>query len=226
MSPQQLTQTEQDTMIFKSLRKWVNTLMVPSPEVQQQDEVTELLNRWTDPGARELLFAAIYPELKRVAEMRMRRERPDHTLQATALVSEVFLRLVKHDGVNWKSRAHFLAVASQAMRRILVDHARARVKLKRTGSAARVDIDTAALGSDDDFGMILEIDDLLRELARKDPRAARVVEMRYFGGLTFDEVAEILEVTPRTAKRDWQIARAWLFTAMGGEGDAGPATED
>ncbi|MFN7922429.1 MAG: sigma-70 family RNA polymerase sigma factor [Bryobacteraceae bacterium] len=187
-------------------------------------EVTELLLRWNDPVARDKAFAAIYPELKRVAELRMRRERGDHILQPTALVSEVFLHMVRQDSASWQSRSHFLAVASEAMRRILVDHARNRQAKKRP-SGSRLSFDEIQIGSDADFAELLEIDDLLEKLAAKDARAARVVEFKYFGGLTFGEIAEILGVSERTAKRDWQIARAWLFTEMraGGsdEGDDG-----
>lgn len=176
-------------------------------------EVTELLLRWSDPGARDRLFAAIYPELKRVADLRMRRERADHTLQPTALVGEVFLHLVRQDSVSWQSRGHFLAVASEAMRRILVDHARIRMAQKRP-HGGRISLDEIRIGSNDDFAEVLEIDDMLEKLAVKDPRAARVVELRYFGGLTFGEISGILGVNERTAKRDWQLARAWLFTEL------------
>jgi len=176
-------------------------------------DVTALLRQWREPQIRERLFTLIYPELRKVAEMRMRRERPDHTLQPTALVNEVFLVLVRHDAINWQDRAHFLAIASSAMRRILVDHARARSAQKRRAGQVHI-ADPADFAVKDDFAELLEIDDLLEKLAKKHPRVAQVVELRYFGGLTIEEVAEILSVNPRTVKRDWEIARGWLFTAL------------
>ncbi len=177
-------------------------------------DVTHLLRQWREPQARERLFSIIYPELKRVAKMRMSRERADHTLQPTALVNEVYLSLVRHDAVNWQNRAHFLAVASTAMRRILVDHARQHSAQKRGHGQTRLAEDPEAFAVGADFSELVELDDLLEKLSRKHARVAQVVELRYFGGLSCDEVAEILKVNPRTVKRDWEIARAWLFAAL------------
>lgn len=184
------------------------------------EEVSQLLAHWREPEARDRLFALIYPELRRVAQVRMNSERQDHTLQPTALVNEVFLRMVRQESVSWQNRAHFLATASKMMRRILIDHARGRPMASRPRSAG-LDIEQVCAG--EGFSRILELDDLLDQLAEKHARAAQVVEMRYFGGLTFDEAAHVLGIDPRTAKRDWQLARAWLYTAISGEGnDSGP----
>lgn len=177
-------------------------------------DVTDLLRQWREPQARDQLFSIIYPELKRVAQMRMSRERADHTLQPTALVNEVFMSLVRHDAVNWQSRAHFLAIASTAMRRILVDYARQHSAQKRGPGSKRISEDPNDFAVGADFVELVELDELLEKLSRKHARVAQVVELRYFGGLSCDEVAEILKVNPRTVKRDWEIARAWLFTAL------------
>src|SRR5262249_15109248 len=143
-------------------------------------EVTNLLLQWQEPHARARLFSIIYPELKRIAELRMRRERPDHTLQPTALVHEVFLHLVRSENINWRNRTHFLAIASEAMRRILVDCARARHSQKRIGGIARVSMDPDQVGKSHSFDDVLQIDKLLSQLAAHDARAASVVELRYF----------------------------------------------
>lgn len=186
-------------------------------------EITELLLQWQEPEARTRLFSIIYPELKRIAEFRMRRERPGQTLQPTALVHELFLHLVRTEHIAWRNRMHFLATASEAMRRILVDCARARGCKKRAGSAERSSYDPNEIGTSYSFEQVLEIDKLINRLATHDQRLAKVVELRYFGGLTFDEIAKILGVSERTAKRDWQIARAWLLDALTkGSADGSP----
>ena len=150
----------------------------------------------------------------------MSRERPDHTLQPTALVNEAFLRLVRQDA-TWQNRAHFLAVASIAMRRILVDHARRPHPPKSPISDGSDIADPEKFSVGADFANLIELDDLLEKLSRKHARVARVVELRYFGGLTIDEAAEVLNVSSKTVKRDWEIARGWLFAAMR-PGDAAP----
>jgi RNA polymerase sigma factor (TIGR02999 family) len=137
---------------------------------------------------------------------------------ATSIVPSGSKRqLVKHHSVSWQNRAHFLAIASEAMRRILVDHARAKNAEKRGASPLTISLQDAEVGDNGEFFDVLAIDDLLKRLAGKDPRAARVVQLRYFGGLTYEEIGEILGITSRTAKRDWQLARAWLFTEMAGQ---------
>jgi RNA polymerase sigma factor (TIGR02999 family) len=152
----------------------------------------------------------MYPELKRIAEAQMRRERVDHTLQPTALVNELFLEIVQAHAARWQDRNHFLAVASQAMRRFLIDHARAHTAARRGGNSIKLrltDLDLPVDGVFDSTG----IGELLDRLAREEPRMARVVEMHCFGGLNFAEIAEVLDINERTAKRDWQVARAWLY---------------
>lgn len=175
-------------------------------------EVTLLLKRVAagEDSKRSELVSVMYPELKRIAEAQMRRERPDHTLQPTALVNELFLEIVRSQAAQWRDRKHFLAVAAQAMRRFLIDYARAHNAARRGGGAIKLrltDLDLPMEGVLDP----LVIGELLDRLAKEEPRMARVVEMHCFGGLNYAEIAEILEIDERTAKRDWQVARAWLY---------------
>lgn len=172
-------------------------------------------------GSREAIDALlpiVHAELRRIAAAHMRRERPGHTLQPTALVHEAYLRLVDQVGVDWQGRAHFLAVASRLMRRILVDHARARAAAKREGDAVRVelhDIDAPAHGRDVD---LIALDESLDRLAAMDSRLAEVVENRYFGGLTTRETAEAMNLSTATVEREWATARAWLRRELGAGG--------
>lgn len=168
----------------------------------------------TDPSARDQVIALLYPELKRIAEAHMRRERRDHTLQATALVSEFFMEVARNPMITARSRSQFLMLASVAMRRLLVDYARARNSGKRAGDRVRLDVDALDLTSDGQPVAVLEIDELLSQLQVADPRMAQIVELKFFGGLTGAEIADVLDVTERTVKRDWQMARAWLYSRM------------
>jgi RNA polymerase sigma factor (TIGR02999 family) len=179
---------------------------------ESSGEVTNLLRAWNggDQGALDRLAERVYPELRRMARRYMRNERQASTLQSTALVHEVYLRLVDVRRVEWRERAQFYAMAAQMMRRILVDAARARASKKRGGSAAKVNIDDTAVLSPAPDRSILALDDALTALSRLAPRQARVVEMRYFGGLTEEEIVEALEISPRTVRRDWDFAKAWL----------------
>jgi len=180
-------------------------------------EVTQLLARWDakNPSDQAQLFDLVYPELKRVAERQMRRERLDHTLDATALVNEFVVRLCSATQQPWHNRLHFFAIASKAMRRILVDHARARYSEKRGGlPGSKVELSEENIAEPREFRDILEIHDLLEKLAAQDQRMASVVELRYFGGLSNLEVAEVLGIAERTVKREWQLARAWLYTRV------------
>ncbi len=175
-----------------------------------------------DPAARDALAPLVYDELHGIAIRALRGERSDHTLQPTALVHEAYLKLVDQRRVEWKDRAHFLAVAAQAMRRILVDHARRHRALKRGASAVRVPVDDIELP---DARAGVEFDDLdtaLTDLARLEPRPAQVVELRFFGGLSIEETAEVLGISPATVKRDWMAARAWLHRELAGPGGAAP----
>jgi RNA polymerase sigma factor (TIGR02999 family) len=175
-------------------------------------EVTDLLRRYGsgDVAAYERAVALMYPDLRRLAERRMRAERSSHTLQPTALVNEFFLEMAAREGQIWNSRSHFLAAASKAMRRCLIDHARSRNAQKRGGASRPIVLDWEVPSADADFAGLLELNDLLERLAQEEPRMAGVAEMHCFGGLTCDEIGEILGIDGRTVRRDWKVAKAWL----------------
>jgi RNA polymerase sigma factor (TIGR02999 family) len=174
--------------------------------------ITDLLRAWGagDQAALNRLAPLVQEELHRVAHRYMRDEGPGHTLQTTALVNEAFVRLVEGAAVDWKDRAHFFAVSAQTMRRILVDSARARVTEKRGGGRPQLSLDEALDGQPARAGELVELDEALDELAELDPRKVRVVELRFFGGLSVEETAEVLKVSAKTVLRDWNMARAWL----------------
>lgn len=179
-------------------------------------DVTALLERWHagDDAAREQVFAAVYAELRGIARRQLSRERAGHTLQATALVNEALLRLIGEERARWQSRDQLLALAAQAMRRVLVDHARRRAADKRPDPAARVSLAAAEhLAADADID-VLALDRALQALAAIDPRQAQIVELRYFGGLTGEEVAATLDISLATVNREWRVARAWLRVAL------------
>jgi RNA polymerase sigma factor (TIGR02999 family) len=178
-------------------------------------EVTQLLRamRSGDPTAADRLLPLIYSELHRLARAYMRRERPDHTLQATALINEAYLRLAG-EPIEWTSRAHFIGLAARVMRRVLVDHARAHAAQRRTGGLLRVEMHDELAISLERLDEVLAVDEALTRLAAISPRQARVVELRYFAGLTVEQIARILNVAPRSVKRDWSLARIWLFRAL------------
>ena len=181
-------------------------------------EVSELLQAWGDGDRRALdqLTPIVYDELRRLASHYMRGERPGHSLQATALVNEAYMRLVDYKGMQWQNRAHFFAVSAQLMRRILVDHARRR-NLKRGGGVPHVSLEeTAMVGGGDRAADLVALDDALDALARFDPRKVQVVEMRFFGGLSVEETAEVLKVSSVTVMRDWSTAKAWLYRELAG----------
>lgn len=180
--------------------------------------VTALLVNWTagDKAALEQLTPIVHAELKRLARRQMAGERPGHLLQATALVNEAYLRLVNLEGIRWQDRAHFFAIAARVMRRILVDFARARDYQKRGGGAKQVTLGHAADIPADPPSDLMAIDRALEALALIDPRKSQMVELRFFGGLTLDETAEVLHVSRDTIKRDWQFARVWLARELRG----------
>jgi RNA polymerase sigma factor (TIGR02999 family) len=184
--------------------------------VPRTPDITELLLRWNrgDTAALEQLTPVVYDELRLLARAALRRERPDHTLSATALVHEAYLKLVDQHRAAWENRAHFFGAASKIMRRILVDHARARAAGKRGGAAVRAPLEMEQLGILDHAAELLELDEALERLAEFDARKARVVEMRFFGGMTFPEIAAALSVSLATVERDWKMARAWLLQAI------------
>ena len=182
-------------------------------------EITELLVAWSggDKTALERLMPFVYDELRRLAHHYMGRERPGHTLQTTALVNEAYLRLVNWREVQWQNRAHFFAVSAQMMRRILVDFARDRQYLKRGGGALRVSLSEVASSAEQQGADLVALDEALTALAEVDQRKAQVVEMRFFGGLSVEEVAEVLKVSKETVIRDWKLAKVWLLRELGRE---------
>jgi RNA polymerase sigma factor (TIGR02999 family) len=188
---------------------------MPSPP---HPDLTELLADASsgDRDALSALFPIVYDELRQAAAAALRRERPEHTLQPTALVHETFLRLADDSRVWWENRSHFLAIASKVMRRILVEHARGRNAQKRGSGEARRSLDDIDVPMPDAAGGVdlVALDDALARLASLDPRQARIVELRFFGGLTVEETATVIGSSPRTVKRDWQVARAWLKREM------------
>jgi len=179
-------------------------------------EVTRLLRAWGagDQEALRDLAPLVYAELRRMAGRYMRRENEGNTLQATALVNEAYLRLVNLDGVSWQDRAHFYAISAQMMRRILVDAARVRGSDRRGGGAQRLNLNESIDGVCVRDGKLVELDEALKVLAQFDPRRAKVVEMRFFGGLSVEETAEVLKISSKTVMRDWTLARAWLLKEM------------
>jgi RNA polymerase sigma factor (TIGR02999 family) len=182
----------------------------------QSSETTQLLRAWAggDQGALERLTPRVYNELRRIAGYCMQDEWQGRTMQTTALVHEAYLKLIDVDHVDWKHRAHFFAVSAQIMRRILLDLARKRGAAKRGGAALRVDFDEIPDLKSDRADELIALDDSLIELAKFDPRKARVIELRFFGGLSVEETAEVLKVSPDTVLRDWRLARAWLLAEL------------
>ncbi|MGE0101510.1 MAG: sigma-70 family RNA polymerase sigma factor [Blastocatellales bacterium] len=189
---------------------------------KSKTEITQLLVAWGkgDQDAFGRLMPLVYDEMRKIARRYMNRQRPDHTLQTTALVNEAYLRLIDSSKVQWQNRAHFFAISAQVMRRILVDFARARTNQKRGGGAQKVVLDEALAISAEPGADLVALDDALNDLAVIDKRQSQIVELRYFGGLSEDEVAEVLGISSRTVRRDWSLARAWLYRQLNrGEGD-------
>ena len=185
-------------------------MVVPSP-----NEVTRLLVDWGNGNQAALddLIPLVYDELRRLAGRYMRRESPGHTLQTSALVNEAYLRLVDQKSVQWQNRAHFFGVAAQLMRRILLDHARSRSRAKRGGGVQMVSLADQAVITKE-VSEVIALDEALKDLTEMDPRKSQIVEMKFFGGLTNEEVAEVLKVTSRTVEREWRKAKAWLNRAL------------
>ena len=179
-------------------------------------EVTQLLMDWGNGNrtAAEKLMPLVYEELHRLAHQYMSRERPGHTLQTSALVHEAYLRLIDQKQVHWQNRAQFFGIAAQLMRRILVDYARSRRYQKRGGDARQVDLDEAMIVSQERAADVIALDDALKSLAEFDARKSQIVELRFFGGLSIEETAQVLEVSPGTVMRDWTLAKAWLRKAI------------
>jgi RNA polymerase sigma-70 factor, ECF subfamily len=186
-----------------------------TPSVSQQ-RVTELLARWSDgdDAAFGELTPLVYEELRRLAHRHMGGERSDHTLQTTALVNEAYLRLADQTNPHWQNRAHFFAIAARAMRQILVSYARGQRSQKRGGGALKIELDETALVSPEESKEIIDLHEALERLTTLDSRKAQVVELKYFGGLSYDEMAEVLKISPITARRDWEFAKLWLYTEL------------
>ena len=189
--------------------------MTPSPQ-----HVTQLLNDWSggDQSARDKLMPLVYDELHRLAHRYMKRESPGHTLQTSALVNEAFVKLVDQRNVHWQNRAHFFGIAAQMMRRILVDYARSRSTAKRGGGAAQISLDESLIVSNERTAEIVNVHEALERLAEFDARKSQIVELRFFGGLSIEETAEVLGVSPGTVMRDWTMAKAWLHRELGSDG--------
>jgi RNA polymerase sigma-70 factor, ECF subfamily len=187
-----------------------------------RNEITDLL-RESGKGNRDAadkLIEVVYKDLRRLARHYMREERPDHTLQTTALVNEAYLRLARYRQIQWQDRAHFLAVAAQAMRRVLVEHARGRLYAKRGGGARKVPIETAPVPGCEEVADILALDDALNVLENLDPRKCRIVELKFMVGLSIEEIAGVLSISTATVEREWRSAKAWLYRIMtDGEGE-------
>jgi|SRR5581483_3865637 len=186
-------------------------MTAPSPQ-----EVTQLLLAWRagDQVALDQLMPLVYQELHRLAARYMRRENPGHTLQTSALVNEAFLRLIEHPQINWQNRAHFFGLAAQMMRHILLDHARGQARAKRGGGARQVSFDETAIVSGQRATELIALDDALNDLAKLDPGKSRLVELRFFGGLSNEEVAEVMGMSLRTVEREWRKAKIWLHHAI------------
>lgn len=182
----------------------------------KQHEITQLLAEWSDgnQSALDELYPLVYDELHRLARRYMSRERKGHTLQTTALINEAYVRLVDQKNVHWANRSHFFAISAQIMRRILIDHARRHAYAKRGGGAQQVSLDEAAAVTSGIGSELIRLDEALKALAQLDERRCHVVELRYFGGLSNEEIAGVLKVSENTVTRDWNMARAWLYQQL------------
>lgn len=183
-------------------------------------QVTQILQQWdSNPEASSELLPLVYGELRAIAKQRINQERAGHTLQATALVHEAYIRLIGSQNVSWQNRAHFFGACANAMRQILVDHARKRGAKKRLGGKAAVTLEHAEVADETNVDLILAVNDGLEKLRAEDEAAAKIVELRFFGGLTMEEIAQALNVSERTVHREWNFAKARLFQLLGGEGE-------
>jgi RNA polymerase sigma-70 factor (ECF subfamily) len=180
------------------------------------EKITQLLMNWSwgDKAALDQLVPLVYPELRRLAKRHMGRESPEHTLQTSALINEAYLKLVDQQNVQWQNRAHFFAVAAQVMRHILVDHARSRNYAKRGGGAPKLPLDEAVALTERRAAQLIALDDALTDLAALDARKSQIIELRFFGGLSLEETAEVMNISPSTVQREWRAAKAWLHNTM------------
>jgi RNA polymerase sigma factor (TIGR02999 family) len=184
-----------------------------------ESKLTSLLGDWKqgDPSALQKLTPLIYDELRRIAHRYVRRERNGHTLQTTALINEAYVRLAGNEAPDWQNRQHFFAVTAQVMRHILIDHARRRQSLKHGGEVKQVSLSQVAVMADDRAAELIALDEALEELTVLDPRKSKVVQLRYFGGLSLEETADALGISLMTVRRDWRAAKAWLYEAVNGK---------
>ena len=191
---------------------------IPQLTRKPQHQITQLLAEWSDgnQSALDELYPLVYEELHRLARRYMSRERKGHTLQTTALINEAYVRLVDQRNVRWANRSHFFAISAQIMRRILIDHARRQAYAKRGGGAKQVSLEEAAIVAPDQASELVRLDEALQTLAKLDERRCHVVELRYFGGLSNEEIAGVLKVSENTVTRDWNLARAWLYQQLTG----------
>jgi RNA polymerase sigma-70 factor, ECF subfamily len=191
--------------------------------MSSSEEVTRLLVEWGhgEQTALDQLMPLVYTELRRMADRFMRAQNPAHTLQTTALIHEAYLRLAGDSVRQWENRAHFFRVAAKAMRQILVDHARARQSLRRGGRNRPLTLNETGAVSDDRFAETVAVDDALTELAKLSPRQSQIIELRYFGGFSVVETAEVLDISPETVMRDWRAAKAWLYSQLAQQSIAG-----
>jgi len=180
------------------------------------DEITQLLTNWGqgDQAVLERLVPLVYPELRRMARRQMARENPNHTLQTSALINEAYLKLIDRQETDWQNRAHFFAVAAQVMRHILIDHARRHLYDKRGGGAQHVPLEEAEIISDERAAELLGLDEALRTLTNLDARRSQIVELKFFGGLNAEEIAEVMSISSATVQREWRAAKAWLRHTM------------
>jgi RNA polymerase sigma-70 factor, ECF subfamily len=196
----------------------MNFTRLPSSLMSESapNEITQQLIAWSkgDETALEQLIPAVYQELRRMADRCLRGENAGHSLQPTALVHEAYLRLIDQTKVEWHNRAHFFGVAAQMMRRILIDHAKAKHRAKRGGGAQRLSLDETANYTHERAAELVALDDALKELSEIDERKSRIVELRYFGGLTVEETAQVLSISDKTVMRDWNLAKAWLYQQL------------
>jgi RNA polymerase sigma-70 factor, ECF subfamily len=181
-------------------------------------EITQLLAEWSEGNQAVLdrLYPLVYDELRRLAHRYLRRERKGHTLQTTALINEAYLRLVDQKHVHWENRSHFFGISAQIMRRILIDHARRHKYAKRGGGAPKISLEEAAVVAKERAQELLQLDEALNTLAKMDARRSQVVELRFFGGLSNEEIGKLLNISPNTVIRDWNLARAWLYKELSG----------
>jgi RNA polymerase sigma-70 factor (ECF subfamily) len=203
--------------LAKSMKRCVSAVQLKPPmDDASPHHVTELLIAWGDGdrAALDQLMPLVYEELRRLAHRYIKRERPNHTLQTSGLVNEAYLRLVDQSQLKLKNRAHFFGIAARLMRQILVDYARKRKYAKRGGDAQRIPFEEILIVSDERAADIVALDDALKELSEIDPRQSQIVELRFFGGLSIEEAAQVLDVSPGTVMRDWTLAKAWLRMAV------------